>query len=355
MTIQFYWFAPTNGDSRYLGLKRPEREPSLDYLVHIAQVAEQAGFQGILIPTGSPYLDSWLVGAAILQNTRQLRPLVAFRPGFVAPTVAAKQAATLDQWAQGRLALNVVTGGSPYELAQDGDFLEHDRRYERTAEFLEIVETLWSGQTVQHHGDFYHIENGALFPANYQQRRIPLFFGGSSDAAVEVAARYADVYLQWGEPVHQVKEQIERVRQKAAAYGRKLQFGVRFHVIVRETEAEAWAEAERLTSRIDPEVERRLARYYQDADSVAQQRMNDLLQGDYRFGKHLWAGIGRVRKGAGTAIVGSPEQVRETLQEYIEAGVEYFILSGFPHNTEAERFGQWVLPFFRPAASGVVQ
>lgn len=351
MTATFYWFVPTNGDSRYIGLPKPEREPTLDYVVQVARTAERLGFYGILVPAGTPYLESWMVASAIVHHTETIRPLVAFRPGVISPAVAAKMASTLDQFSRGRLTVNVVTGGSPFELGQDGDFVEHDARYERTDEFLQVVKKLWDGQPVNHHGKFFRVENGQLIPPNFNRRNIPIYFGGSSEAAIEVAAKHADIYLQWGEPVEQVRRQIDKVEAKAAAYGRTVEYGVRIHVIVRETEREAWEAAERLISHIDPEVERRMSNYYRETDSVAQKRMNELLKGDFRFGKYKWAGIGRVRKGAGTAIVGTPEQVKEGIEEYLDAGVKHFILSGFPHVEEAELFGERVLPLFFPTRS----
>ncbi|WP_019123069.1 LLM class flavin-dependent oxidoreductase [Brevibacillus massiliensis] len=354
MAIHFSWFVPTNGDGEYIGLARPEREATLDYLGKVAQAAEAAGFSGILIPVGAPFLDSWMVASAICQCTSKISPLVAFRPGFVAPTLAAKMAATLDQFSGGRLWVNVVTGGSPSEQGQDGDFLEHDRRYQRTDEFLTIVRKLWQESSVSFEGEFFSVRNAALYPSNYQRRQLPVYFGGSSEAAKEVAAKHADVYLQWGEPVEEVRRQINDVKRRAAAYSRQLEFGVRIHVIVREGEEEAWAAANRLISRIDPVVEQRMQDYYRRADSVAQQRMSQLLEGAMRFGKHKWAGIGRVRKGAGTAVVGTPEQVKEGLMEYVDAGVNHFILSGFPHLEEAERVGNLVLPLFSDDRAGVL-
>ncbi|MDI3257095.1 MAG: LLM class flavin-dependent oxidoreductase [Kyrpidia sp.] len=355
MSLHFYWFVPTSGDGRRLGLPKPEREPTLEYVVRVARAAEEAGFEGILVPTGTPYLDSWMVGSAILHHTERIVPLVAFRPGLMSPPVAAKTAATLDQFARGRLAVNVVTGGSPRELGQDGDFLAHDLRYERTDEFLDVVKKLWRLPVVNHEGRFYKIAGGVLNPKNYRGREIPVYFGGSSEAAKEVAARHADVYLQWGEPVEQVRAQIEDIKVRAARYGRAPEFGVRMHVIVRETEQEAWRAAEELVGDIDPAVEARMRDYYRDADSEAQRRMNQLLRGDFRFGKYQWAGIGRVRKGAGTAAVGTPEQVEEVLRDYAGAGVTHFILSGFPHDEEALRFGGSVLPRFRREVSRIDQ
>lgn len=354
MTFHFYWFVPTSGDGRRLGRPDPEREASLEYVIRVARAAESAGFAGILVPTGIPYLESWMVGSAILHHTERIVPLVAFRPGLISPSVAAKTAATLDQFGRGRLAVNIVTGGSPRELGQDGDFLAHDERYARTDEFLEVVRKLWREPTVVHEGRFYKIADGVLNPKNYQGREIPVYFGGSSERGKEVAAKYADVYLQWGEPVEQIADQIREVQAQAARYGRTLEFGVRMHVIVRDTEQAAWQVAEELIGEIDPEVEARMQAYFREADSVAQRRMSQLVKGNLRFGKYQWAGIGRVRKGAGTAVVGTPEQVEEVLRDYAEVGVTHFILSGYPHDEEALRFGETVLPRFQQEIKPII-
>ncbi len=347
MTIHFYWFAPTNGDDQFLGVKNPTYKPTADYLVKVAQTAEDAGFEGILVPTGIPYLDSWIVGSAIIHNTKKIKPLVAFRPGFISPTVASKLAATLDQFSQGRLLVNVVTGGSAKELGQDGDFVDHETRYKRTNEFLDVIKKSWSEETLNFNGDFFNVKEGQLIPSLYQTEGIPIYFGGSSDSAKEIAAKSADVYLQWGEPVSQIKEQIEDVKQRAAKYDRTLEFGVRIHIVVRETEEEAWKAAHHIISKIDQNVQRKMNHVFEETDSVAQKRMTEIAQKSDRFDKYSWAGIGKIRKGAGTAIVGTPDQVKEALQDYINVGVSHFVLSGFPHVEEAQRFGQLVLPKFQ--------
>ena len=347
MSAHFYWFSPTNGDGEYLGLEEPDRKPTLEYVVDVAKRAENAGFEGILIPTGIPYLDSWLVGSAIIHHTEKIKPLIAFRPGFVAPTVAAKMASTLDQFSEGRILVNVVTGGSSSELAQDGDYLTHEQRYKRTDEFLDVIKESWTGEGFDHRGDFFTVSNGELIPPLYQKQGVPIYFGGSSDIAKEIAAKSADVYLQWGEPVSQVKQQIEDVTKRAKKYGRELEYGVRLHVVVRDTEEEAWKAAEKIISKVDRNIEQHMNNYYDTTDSVAQKRMNEITKKSDRFDKYSWSGIGKIRKGAGTALVGTPEQIKEGLQDYIDIGVKHFILSGFPHAEEAERFGALVLPFFQ--------
>lgn len=345
--MRYYWFAPTNGDGEYLGLDIPDREPSLDYLVKVAKTAEQAGFEGMLIPTGIPYLDSWLVGSAIIHHTEHIKPLIAFRPGFVSPTVAAKMASTLDQFSNGRILVNVVTGGSSKELAQDGDFLEHDDRYRRTDEFLEVVKKSWGKEAFDHFGKYFTVKQGKLQPPIYQSPSIPIFFGGSSDIAKEIAAKFSDVYLQWGEPVKQIREQIDDVKSRANKYGRVLEFGIRMHVVVRDSEKEAWEAAQKVISQVNQSVQSNMNHYFESTDSVAQQRMNEVTKQNDRFDQYSWSGIGKIRKGAGTAIVGTPEQVREGILAYRDIGVTHFILSGFPHLEEAQRFGERVLPLLK--------
>ncbi|WP_413377816.1 LLM class flavin-dependent oxidoreductase [Alkalihalobacillus sp. 1P02AB] len=346
MSLHFHWFVPTNGDGEFLGLKEPERKPTLSYITQVAQAAEKAGFEGILIPTGTPYLDSWLVGSAIIHHTEKIKPLVAFRPGFVSPTVAAKMASTFDKFSNGRLLVNIVTGGSLKELGQDGDFLEHDKRYVRTGEFLEVIQKAWQEDTFDHEGGFFQIKEGHLIPKNHQDRHVPIYFGGASEAAKAIAAKYADVYLQWGEPVEQIKQQIDEVKQKASILGRELQYGIRIHVVVRETEEEAWQAAKRIISKIETNKQKKINHYYETTDSVAQKRMNEMTQKNEKFGKYGWSGIGKIRKGAGTALVGTAEQVKEAIQDHANIGVTHFILSGFPHLEEAKRFGDEVLPLF---------
>lgn len=342
----FYWFAPTSGDGEFLGTETPQIEANLENITQVAQAAEDAGFEGILIPTGVPYLDSWMVGSAIVHTTKKIRPLVAFRPGFISPTVASKIAATLDQFSDGRLLVNIVTGGSQTELAQDGDYTEHGKRYERTAEFLNIIKKTWQEDAVTHKGEFFETTEAKLIPKLKQKDGIPVYFGGSSEAAKDIAAQYADVFLQWGEPVAQIKAQIEDVKQRAAQLNRHVEYGIRLHIVVRDTEEEAWAAANRIISKIDQKTQSAIQTIKATSDSTAQQRMTEIAESTERFDKYSWTGIGKVRKGAGTAIVGTPAQVQEALQDYIDVGISHFVLSGFPHADEATRFGKDVLPRF---------
>jgi alkanesulfonate monooxygenase len=267
------------------------------------------------------------------------------RSGFVSPTLAAQMASTFQRQTGGRLLLNVVTGGESHEQRAYGDFLDKDDRYRRTGEFLQIVRELWEGRTVDLKGEHLQVEDARL-------ARVPdpvpeVYFGGSSPIAGAVAARYVDVYLTWGEPPAQVAEKIAWIRGLAAKEGRTLRFGIRLHVITRDTSEAAWAEANRLLDGFDTETVRSVQAGLARSESEGQQRML-ALHGGSRDGleihPNLWAGIGLVRGGAGTALVGSHEEVAERIKEYAALGIEEFVLSGYPHLEEAYWFGEGVLP-----------
>jgi alkanesulfonate monooxygenase len=361
VSLTFHWFLPTNGDSRHVvggGHGTPatasgrDRPPTVAYLSQIARAAEEVGFAGALTPTGAWCEDAWLTTAMVAQHTERLKFLVAFRPGLISPTLAAQMAATFQRQTGGRLLLNVVTGGENKEQRAFGDFLDKDGRYRRTGEFLQVVRELWQGKTVDLHGEHVRVEDAAL-------ARVPdpvpeVYFGGSSPIAGEVAARHADVYLTWGEPPAQVAEKIARLRSLAAAQGRTLRFGIRLHVITRDTAEQAWAEADRLLDGFDPETVASVQAGLARSESEGQQRMLALHGGRrdrLEIHPNLWAGIGLVRGGAGTALVGSHDEVAERIREYHALGIDEFILSGYPHLEEAYWFGEGVLP--RLAARGL--
>lgn len=341
------WFLPTHGDGRYLGSSEGGREVSLAYLKQIAQAADDLGYFGVLLPTGRSCEDSWVVASALAPLTRRLRFLVAVRPGLQEPAAAARMAATLDRISDGRLLVNVVTGGDPVELRGDGVFLDHDERYAVTDEFLTIWRGLLSGETVTARGRHLSIEEGKLLFPPVQRPYPALYFGGSSPAGIAVAAEQVDVYLTWGEPLRDVADKIAIVREAAARAGRTLSFGIRLHVIVREREEEAWRAADDLISKLDDATIEAAQRTFARYDSVGQSRMARLHAGRrdrLTIAPNLWAGIGLVRGGAGTALVGSADQVAERMREYISIGIDRFILSGYPHLEEAYRFAELVFP-----------
>jgi alkanesulfonate monooxygenase len=341
------WFLPTHGDGRYLGTQEGAREVSLRYLTQIARAADDLGYYGVLLPTGRSCEDSWVIASSLVPLTERLRFLVALRPGLYEPAAAARMAATLDRISGGRLLINVVAGGDPVELKGDGIFLSHDDRYAVTAEFLEVWKRLLAGELLDFKGKHLSVEGGKVFYPPVQQPYPPLFFGGSSDAGNAVAADHADVYLTWGEPPADVAKKISAVKALAASRGRKLRFGIRLHVIVRETSEAAWTAAEDLIRHVDQASIDAAQKTYARFDSVGQQRMAQLHGGrrdKLEVSPNLWAGVGLVRGGAGTALVGDADTVADRIKEYMDLGIEQFILSGYPHLEEAYRFAELVFP-----------
>lgn len=345
--LQLFWFLPTHGEGRYLGTQKGGRAVTLAYLQQIAIAADSLGFHGVLIPTGKSCEDSWLTAAALISVTKQLRFLVAVRPGLQPPTLAARMASTLDRLSDGRLLVNVVTGGDPLENKGDGIFLDHSERYTVTKEFLEVYKRLIRGEEVDYQGKHIHVENAKLLFPPVQPSGPPLYFGGSSSEALTVAAEYIDTYLTWGEPLKEVAEKINHVQKQAEIKGNTLEFGIRLHVIVRETEQEAIDAANKLISHLDDETIAQAQSIFARMDSAGQARMQALHQGskDNLFiAPNLWAGIGLVRGGAGTALVGNPQQVVDRIEEYQALGITKFIFSGYPHLDEAHRFAELVMP-----------
>ncbi|HEY9155282.1 MAG TPA: FMNH2-dependent alkanesulfonate monooxygenase [Opitutaceae bacterium] len=344
--MEINWFIPLHGDGRYLSSARGARPTSLDYLTQVAKAVDTLGYSGALLPIGRTCEDAWVAGAALIAATQRMKFIVALRPGNVSPTLAARMAATFERLSGGRLAINAVSGADRRELAGDGVYLEHDQRYELTGEFLEVWRQIMAGEKVSFHGKHLNIDDASLmFPP---QTMVPeVYFGGSSASAIDVAAKHADVYLSFGEPLELAKEKLARVRAQAAAEGRTVRFGIRFHVIVRETEAEAWGEAERLISDVKPEAIAKAQENLSKYESEGQARMSALHRGDRSrllVGPNLWAGVGLVRGYAATALVGDPDSIAARMREYEAVGFDTFILSGYPHLEEAYRFAELVFP-----------
>jgi alkanesulfonate monooxygenase len=361
MGVVLHWFLPTNGDSRTdLSLGNAvgvagsrvtaggsERAPDIGYIGQIARSAEQLGFTAALTPTSSWCEDAWVMTAGLSQVTERFKFLVAFRPGLMSPTLAAQMAATFQRISRGRLLLNVVTGGDDAEQQRFGDHLGKDARYRRAGEFLHVVRELWTGKPVTFTGEFIDVREAQIVP---DQVWPEIYLGGSSRAAIEAAARHADVYLTWGEPPAAVAEKLDLVREQARAAGREVRFGIRLHVIARDSAADAWAQAQRLLDSLDPAAIERSQRIQQASASEGQRRMTALHGGRtdaLEIAPNLWAGVGLVRGGAGTALVGSHQEVADRIAEYHELGIDEFILSGYPHLEEAYQVAEGVMPVLR--------
>ncbi|GAB0118179.1 FMNH2-dependent alkanesulfonate monooxygenase [Acidisoma sp. 7E03] len=341
------WFLPTHGDGRYLASDIGARHVTLNYLSQIARSADELGYFGVLIPTGRSCEDSWVVASAMIPLTERLRYLVAVRPGLSEPSMTARMAATLDRMSGGRLLVNVVAGGDPSELKGDGVWLDHTERYEATDEYLTVWRRMLAGETFDFTGKHIKVEGAKLLFPPVQQPHPPLYFGGSSGTGQAVAAKHADVYLTWGEPPADVADKIAAARGAAAQQGRTMSFGIRLHAIVRETEEEAWSAAADLIRYVDDRAIETAQKAFARFDSVGQQRMAQLHKGrkdNLVISPNLWAGVGLVRGGAGTALVGNPQQVADRMKEYMALGIDRFILSGYPHLEECYRFAELVFP-----------
>ena len=359
MALHPHWYLPTSGDGRDVvgwvhsriatAAPRPtDRAPDIDYLADVARAAERLGFESLLTPAGTWCEDPWITTAALLRETRRIRFIVALRPDAISPTLAAQMAATFQRVSGGRLLLNVVTGSDDEEQRRFGDWLDHDARYARTEEWLTVLRGAWSGVPLDHDGEHYRVRGATV--AESPDPVPPVLLGGSSTPALRIAATHADTHLSWGEPPGELAPRLAAVRELAQRQGRTVGFGVRVHVITRDTAAEAWAQADRLLAAMDPQAiaiaQARAAR----TSSEGQRRMTALHGGRrdaLEVSPNLWAGFGLLRRHAGTALVGSHQQVAERLAEYHALGVEHILLSGQPHLEEAHWFGEGVLPLLR--------
>ncbi|MDK4252129.1 LLM class flavin-dependent oxidoreductase [Corynebacterium propinquum] len=359
--ITLHWYLPTYGDSRQIiagghggGIYHGEREPTLDYLTQIALAAEANGFESLLTPTGQWCADSWVTDAALLARTSRIKFLIAFRPGLVSTPLIAQQTQTLQELSGGRVLLNVVVGGEDIEQRAYGDYTTKEQRYARADEALALAQDLWTSQEpITRQGTYETVENAQL--AKRPETTPRIFFGGSSQPGIEVAGRRADVYLTWGETPDKVAEKLERVRQSAAAAGREIEYGIRLHIIARDTSQQAWAEAQRLLDSVDPEevqkIQKDLARSQSEGQRLQSElhgQGKDFVSGadarELEIAPNLWAGVGLLRGGAGTALVGSHQEVAQRLAEYRDAGIKHFIVSGYPHLEETWTVGEGVVP-----------
>ncbi|MEF2278219.1 LLM class flavin-dependent oxidoreductase [Deinococcus sp. YIM 134068] len=356
---EFLWFLQLSRDGEFIGTReKPPRRPTLPYISSLITTAGEAGFTGLLTATNyHSEHENYTAAVAALARTAATDPalLIAVRPGMFHPAMYAKMLATLQNLFPGRVRVNIVTGSSPAENAMYGDFEPHAQRYERTREFMTILRQLWTQPPpVSYRSELFAFENAVLDPPPAQP--IPIYFGGASPVAQRIAADLADVYLMWGEREDMLAERIAQMRALEAETGRPLRYGLRTHVIVRETEEEAWRAAERLISRVDPEVRRAFVESYKHVDGVGQLRQIEMLrglgEGNLLVEPGLWAGVGMARSGVGVALIGTPEQVAAKIRRYEDMGFSSFIFSGYPHLEEARRFGELVMPLLKGEGDG---
>lgn len=341
--MEIAWFgALCDDDYEFLGVPDPALASSWDHCRDIVQTADRLGFDNVLLPNGYELgIDTSAFAAAIATHTEDINLLVAVRMGETWLPQLAKQLTTIDQFSGGRVTINIISSDIP------GQKLDSAPRYRRTIEWMQVLRALLDGESVDFDGEFVDLTIDPPRIRMVSGSCPPFYFGGFSEDAKDVAAREADVFLTWPDTVAAVGATAREMQDRAAQHGRELLVGLRTHVIVRETEAEAKEAADRLISRLDPEIGAAIRGKSLDAASVGVQRQAALRETADEAGyaePNLWTGIGKARSGAGAAIVGNPDQVVEKIEAYTDAGVSAFILSGYTHTAEAERFAEMVLP-----------
>lgn len=361
--VEFITMAPTSGDSEFVGEAssnkkianwtgtdvNADREPSAEYIKKIAQAAERGGFSTLLLPIGGNCIDSIVAASQLAAFTEKLNLLFAVRPGSVPPTQLAKQFVSLDYWSGGRVFFNVVTGGSPAELASNGDFLSHEDRYKRTREYIEILKRLFAGETFDFDGEFYQLKDASL--TRLPEKTPPIFFGGSSPIAKEIAAELADVYMLWGETLEKTAEELNSVKERADKQGRSLSYSISFQVVVGDTEEEAWRKADKLLSKADPETIAAKHKNTLANGAVGVHRLHQLMleskDNNFVIAPNIWAGLTQVLAGNSIALVGTPDQIAERIVEFANLGFDKVLLRGFPHLEVIEEVGEKVIPRVR--------
>jgi alkanesulfonate monooxygenase len=358
MPVEFIGFVGNQNASETIA--GTGRTLDLDYVATLAKVQENGGFDRILLAFNSTSPECLLVAQYVTSVTSRLNVMIAHRPGFTAPTLAARQLATLDHISGGRVGVHIITGGNDRELAQDGDHLTKDERYARTDEYLDIVRQEWTSQEpFDYAGRYYQVERAFSNLKPVQPGGIPVYFGGASDAAVKVAGRHADIYALWGETHAQVTELIQRVRAAGTPHGRSPRFSLSLRPILADTEAEAWTKAERLLATAKAQIEAGKVRdafnrrfdgsVRQNPSNEGSKRLLDAAAQGARLDKRLWTAMAGLTGAQGntTALVGTPDQVAEAMLDYYDLGITTFLIRGFDPIEDAFHYGRDLLPRVR--------
>ena len=351
MSVKFIGYIGFNNTSELHSAER-SRALDRDYIEAAAEAQEKGGFDRVLIPFGSISPDSLIVAAHAAAFTTRLGFLVAHRPGFTQPTVAARQLATLDSLTDGRVAVHIITGGADSEMARDGDTSTKVERYARTDEYLTILRHEWSDTApFDHEGRFYRVRQGF---SSVKPNNLPVFFGGSSDEAIEVSGKHADVYALWGESLSQTREVVSRVRRAAAPHGRRPGFSLSLRPVLADTEEAAWKRADEIVEQVrDLRASAGAITEGHAPVNAGSQRLLDTAAQGYRTDKCLWTGLAAVggAQGNSTGLVGTPEQVTDALLDYYDLGIDHFLIRGFEPLVDAITYGNELIPLVREAVA----
>ena len=344
--LEFGWFIPTSGDTLCYGDPKAVIPPSMEMFERVAQAAESAGFEYLLVPVATTCWDAYIASAFVAARTSKARMLVAARPSYINPVQMAKMIAAFDQLSGGRVAVNLIAGQSDIEARAEGITLSKEDRYALMDEDVQVMKLLWTARGgVEFEGRFHSLKGARIAPKPLQQPHPRFYLGGGSPEAWEISAKHSDVHLFWGDTPDAIGANMRTIRTMAARYGRgdAIGFGMRLQICCRETEAEAWGAAHALVEGVTEQQTNFIRTHY--ASSAANRRVQQLArEHGALIAPHLWTGISRVRPGAGIVVVGDPRQCADTLQGFIDLGCHSFCLSGYLHDAEAERFARWVRP-----------
>ncbi len=361
MTVEFIGYVGHSNSSETMRRTGLALDPG--YIEAVAKTHEHVGFDRVLVAFNSTSAESLMVGQHIASVTSRLGLMIAHRPGFTAPTLAARQLATLDHFSRGRAAVHIITGGNDAELAQDGDHLTKDERYARTSEYLDVLRQEWTAaEPFDYAGRYYQVERGFGDVRPFSPAGIPVYFGGASEAAVPVAGKHADVYALWGETYDQVRSLVARIRAAAAPFGRQPRFSLSLRPVLADTEAAAWAKADAILAQAtalkasggskrsphNARMEKELA----PANEGSRRLLAAAAQGS-RLDKRLWTGIAALTgaQGNSTGLVGTPDQVAEAMLDYYDLGITTFLIRGFDPLVDAIQYGRELLPRVRALVS----